>query len=821
MCLYCLDLETGKARMVFGENTSDASAATKQTTQTKESDFSIEEKLRRERMRLLHTGVTSYTLRRNPRTGNHVLMIPQGKQLYVQRMGIDVTPEALFPGHHIPGKDETKTNKDDDEKKSTSKKKIVFGRTDAPTVESPKLSDDGRLVTFVCDNEVYICDAVPGNPRPRQITTGARGTQHLTHGIASFIAQEEMERADGFWLSPELSLSGDSSSSSGAAKTDIVAPAVPVRYLAFEEVDNASIPIFQIAHSGSDRLGGFPPVEEHRYPFAGKTNPKARIGVVACYGPDTKKNVRWINDVQEFTFDVSSKKKEEAYLARLQWLSPHIAPNGAMVVQLQDRKQQRLVVVRIDLVEEEGSSPSHRLTVLLRESQPTAWINLHYMCVPIAPSTRRSDDEGSNEGLVFLWASERKCGQMHLYVVDAPGVGEGDADDDADVSALTEGTTWQVEGIVGLDFAKGVVYVLANASSYLERHLHAVPFSVNTPGPPLDLASTSAPRALTAVRKGFHDAIAFSSDNSCFVDQYSSRTQASVVCLCDTNDGGKVTRILHDGNVESHAIRSRMKLVPPELTTITVHEGRPTELSMAIYRPDKSKYGPGPYPCVVSVYGGPHFQGVKENWNLTNNLRAQHFRDRGFLVMKLDNRGSSRRGLDFEKWIRHDMGHVEVEDQCAGVRHLVKIGLVDPKRVAIYGWSYGGYMSAMCLCRAPGVFRAAVAGAPVTHWDGYDTHYTERYMGLPEENVRGYRESSVMHHVENMRGKLMLVHGLIDENVHFRHTARLVDALNAKQKDYELLLFPNERHQPRSVRDRVYMEKRIFEFVSRALSLPT
>ncbi|HLT35078.1 MAG TPA: prolyl oligopeptidase family serine peptidase, partial [Enhygromyxa sp.] len=138
-------------------------------------------------------------------------------------------------------------------------------------------------------------------------------------------------------------------------------------------------------------------------------------------------------------------------------------------------------------------------------------------------------------------------------------------------------------------------------------------------------------------------------------------------------------------------------------------------------------------------------------------------------------------------------------------------------RVAIYGWSYGGYMAAMALARAPEVFAVAVAGAPVSHWDGYDTHYTERYMGLPQENPEGYARSSVMAHVANIRGKLLLVHGLIDENVHFRHTARLINALIAAGKDYRLELYPDERHTPRKLADRVYMERRIFEFLRASL----
>ena len=155
---------------------------------------------------------------------------------------------------------------------------------------------------------------------------------------------------------------------------------------------------------------------------------------------------------------------------------------------------------------------------------------------------------------------------------------------------------------------------------------------------------------------------------------------------------------------------------------------------------------------------------------------------------------------------------MEVRDQVDGVRWLVERGLADAKRVGIYGWSYGGYMAALCLARAPETFRVAVAGAPVTHWDGYDTHYTERYMGTPRSNPDGYEASSVMRHVAGVAGKLMLVHGLIDENVHFRHTARLINALIEARKPYDLFLFPDERHMPRALADRIYMEERIRDY---------
>ncbi|KAL7569483.1 hypothetical protein ACA910_009716 [Epithemia clementina (nom. ined.)] len=266
-----------------------------------------------------------------------------------------------------------------------------------------------------------------------------------------------------------------------------------------------------------------------------------------------------------------------------------------------------------------------------------------------------------------------------------------------------------------------------------------------------------------------------------------------------------------DGLPSSGGARLLASLPPPELISFPCSDGTET-LHAAVYRPNPHIYGPGPYPLICAVYGGPHVQRVHRSWSQCADMRAQRLRSMGFCVVKCDNRGSSRRGTAFETSIRRRLGRNEVLDQVAAVRELTLRGWVDTSRIGVYGWSYGGYLAAMCLCRAPDVFTCAVAGAPVSSWDGYDTHYTERYMGQMHDNLVGYRESAVLDHVPNMRGPILLIHGLLDENVHFRHSARLIQKLVACGKEYELLLFPEERHSPRRLRDRIYMEQRIADF---------
>jgi dipeptidyl-peptidase-4 len=457
--------------------------------------------------------------------------------------------------------------------------------------------------------------------------------------------------------------------------------------------------------------------------------------------------------------DATLPTAEHEYLARVAWL-----PNGSLAVQLENRQQTRL-----DLTAFDPASGQRRL--LLSETSDV-WINLHDQFKPLK--------QGG-----FLWASERS-GFRHLYQYQ---------DDGTLLRQVTAGD-WMVDELAGVDEERQLVYFTATRESPLERHLYVVPFAGGEPR-----RITQAP--------GMHSVTL---DHACrrFVDVHDALDSPPSVTLRSLADGAA----LHEIYARRDPRIDALGLHAPEL--VTLHNRTGVLLHGALYRPP-ARFGPGPYPTIVSVYGGPHAQRVVNGWVMTQSMRAQYLRNLGFLVFVLDNRGSARRGLAFESAIKHDMGHAEVEDQVDGVRWLVAHGLADPNRVGIYGWSYGGYMAAMALATAPETFQAAVAGAPVTHWDGYDTHYTERYMGTPETNPRGYERSSVLTHAEGIAGRLLLVHGLIDENVHFRHTARLINALIRARIPYELMLFPDERHMPRRLEDRVFMEERIRDFFLAAL----
>jgi len=451
---------------------------------------------------------------------------------------------------------------------------------------------------------------------------------------------------------------------------------------------------------------------------------------------------------------------EDIYLARVSW-----RPDGMLTAMIQSRDQcsQRLVAF----------NPLNGEATTLIEEQGYPWLNLHY------------DLRFLRTG-EFLWSSERS-GFSHLSLYDRDG---------HEIRVLTEGQ-WMVTGQVTVDEDQRIVYFQGTYDSPLERHLYAVSLD----GGPL--------RCLTR-ESGWHDAV-ISPDRRSFVDISQSLQQPPRLTL----------RSLSDGEVRGLLFQSEgitpdsLGLCIPEITSFYTADG--TLLYAAIYASEQTRSEGQPRPLVVDVYGGPGVQAVTRTWSLTVDLRAQYLAQQGYVVLNVDNRGSANRGLAFEAAISRAMGHVEVSDQVDGVRFLASRPYVDSTRVGIYGWSYGGYMTLRALLHASEVFKVGISGAPVTFWEGYDTHYTERYMGLPAINEAGYRTSSVLPYVEQLVGKLMLIQGLVDENVQARHTMRLIEALTTAERDYELVMFPEARHMPRNPAHLEYLERKLVEFLNRNL----
>lgn len=692
--VFVFDPKTGKHDLFFSP----------QDGGLDENNLSPEEKLRRERLRERGLGVTRYEWVKMSSKRKR-LMVPLPAGIYIQ--DFTVQPDLKLP--------------------NTSSSPII----------DPHISPDGTMLAYVRDNELHVLNLLYN--MSKQLTLGAHEIA-ITHGLAEYIAQEEMERKNGYWWS------------------------IDSKFIAFTEVDSSNIPLFRIMHQGKNFVGS-DAQEDHAYPFAGNSNVKVRLGVVpAAGGP-----VSWMDLVCG-----GGGQEDNEYLARVNWMHGNI-----LTAQVLNRKHSKLKIIKFDIKTGERK-------VIFEEEHET-WINLHDCFTPL-------DKLPGKPSGGFIWASE-ETGFRHLYLLDLEG---------ACLGPITQGD-WMVEQVAGVNEASGIVYFTGTLDGPLESHLYCTNLFPNANH------SVQTPLRLTH-GKGRH-VVVLDHQLQRFVDIHDSLSLPPKVSMHSIHDGSLILS-LYEHPVDIPRFR-KLQLKPPEVIQAEAKDG--TTLYGALYKPDEAKFGPPPYKTMIQVYGGPSVQLVCDSWINTVDMRSQYLRSKGILVWKMDNRGTARRGLKFEGAIKDHCGQIDAEDQRTGAEWLIEQGLARLGHIGLCGWSYGGYLSAITLAKYPEVFKCAISGAPVTSWDGYDTFYTEKYMGAPHENESGYLNSSVMHHIGNMKGKLLLVHGMIDENVHFRHTARLVNELVAAGKSYELLIFPDERHMPRRLRDRIYMEERIWDFIERSL----
>lgn len=428
-------------------------------------------------------------------------------------------------------------------------------------------------------------------------------------------------------------------------------------------------------------------------------------------------------------------KEEERYFGRFAW-----APDGkALWLQTLSRDQKHLGLVRAD-------PRSGATTQVIAESSPT-WVEFADMML-----LERSPK--------LLWAAP-DGGHIHLSLRDA---GSGAA-----LAKLTSGD-WDVTSIEAVDEQRGVVQLAGTKDGPTERHLYAVP-----------LAGGELKR-LTA-EPGLHRPIV-DKKGSGYVDIHSAldRPWKAVVRGADGAELGSLP-VPVDPELADLGLRA------PELVKVRAASGE--LLYGSVLAPRTIEPGRR-YPVVVYVYGGPGVQTVFNDWE--TRLLWNHLADRGVVVFQLDNRGSSGRGPAFAAPIYGRLGEIELEDQLAGVDFLKTLPYVDSSRIGIYGHSYGGRMVLAAMLRAPGRFKVGVAASPATDDRLYDTGYTERYMGIPDKDAARYEAADLTKSAGNLRGKLLLLHGLMDENVHYLHTAKMVDALIAADKRFDMVVFPGERH---------------------------
>ena len=604
---------------------------------------------------------------------------------------------------------------------SLSSKLYVITRSDSRVTElpgsswsDPHFSPDGRAVAAVSGGEVHVIDLEAN--KDIALTSGA--TESLQHGVAEFVAQEEMDRHEGFWWSP------DSQS------------------IVYQETDNSGVESRFIA----DPLHPETPPAKNFYPRAGTANARVRLGLVARTGGAT----RW----------VEWDREKYPYLGRVAWKEA-AAP---LCIIVQNRAQQEELVLAVD--------PNTGATRELLREKDAAWLNLDHKPMPV----------WLKDGRQFLWTTERNgAWQAELHSADG-----------ALVRAITP-IDFQLDEFIDVNEADRSIVVSGGPDSR-ERHLFRFP-----------LEPKSESRQLTK-EKGRHDAV-FGDAKEQFLHRFD---------LIDGRAGWEVLR-LSDGNkiCALPSVAERPSSLPNVELTRT--EG-PRAMDAAIVRPRNFKKG-NRYPVILDVYAGPGHKQVLAQPD--RYMIDQWMADRDYIVVAVDGRGTPGHGREWERAIRANLINVALADQIAGLEALAKREpAMDLKRVGVVGWSFGGYFSAMAVMQKPEVFRCAVAGAPVVTWENYDTHYTERYLGLPSENAEGYRASNVLTYAPELRQPLLLIHGLTDDNVYFQHSLQLSEALFQAGKAFNFLPLLGT-HMVSEPLLRLRRQTRVIEFFDAELKRPS
>jgi dipeptidyl-peptidase-4 len=435
--------------------------------------------------------------------------------------------------------------------------------------------------------------------------------------------------------------------------------------------------------------------------------------------------------------------EKDIYFVRADWS----ADGRTLVYQRQSRDQKRLDLVAVD-----AATLAQR--PLLSETSKT-WVSIH------------DDLRFLGRQKAFIWASERS-GRKHLYLYDLSG---------KLLHAISSGE-WGVDNILAVDEQAGKVYIASNKDAVVDKQAYALNLDGSNAGKPVRLTK----------QDGWHDDV-FARNGKIFVDTFSDPNTPPQVSIRRA-DGSMVEWLEHNELNAQHPYANYAKdHLPTEYGSIQAHDGQTLYYSMI--KPanfDATKR----YPVFLFTYGGPHSQRVTRQWG---NLFNQYMAQQGFVVFVLDNRGSSRRERAFTDVIYGNLGAHEVEDQLTGIDWLAQQSFVDPKRVGVFGWSYGGFMTLRLLEAGSSKIAMGVSVAPVTDWSLYDTHYTEQFVGAtPQSDPAAYERSGVFAHLDGLKSPLLLVHGMADDNVLFTNSTRLIDALVNRNVRFELMTYPGAKH---------------------------
>ncbi len=442
-------------------------------------------------------------------------------------------------------------------------------------------------------------------------------------------------------------------------------------------------------------------------------------------------------------------ESSDFYLPHIQWLPDK--KNLRLSYQIQSRDQKKLEFWLYSLKEKKSQ-------MILKEEDP-AWVSVNH------------ELKFNKDGSKAVWLSERD-GYPHLYWLDL---------DSREVERLTLGS-WSVSAVHRVD--ENHVYFSANKESPLENHFYRVLLT-----PPHEVQQLTA-------KEGWHT-ITMADQGRAYLDSHSTLEQPPELYL-NTGEGETGVAVKPNSVDPNHPLFSFKKDFGQ--WQARVFKGKGYELHYRVLLPphfDKKKR----YPLIQFVYGGPGRQVVKNAWQ-DSKLFQQILAQQGYIVLEADNRGTPGRGRDFERAFHKALGSIEVRDQSEVLQHvLLHNKFIDPLRVGVYGHSYGGYLTLMLMLQKSDLYKVGVSVAPVVDWALYDTHYTERYLGLPRDNEDLYKNANVLSHSDKLKGDLLLVHGMADDNVLFSHSTQLYQKLQSLNKPFDIMVYPGSKHSLRESRE--------------------
>ncbi|WP_035566582.1 S9 family peptidase [Hymenobacter sp. IS2118] len=499
----------------------------------------------------------------------------------------------------------------------------------------------------------------------------------------------------------------------------------------------------------------YPKEYRFKYPKAGEKN---SIVSVSSYDVASARTTK---------MDVGPEPDQ--YIPRVMWTQ---VPN-LLSIQRLNRLQNKLEILHAD-------TRTGKSEVVLTDTNP-AYVEIN------------DDLNYLAGGKQFVFTSE-KDGYQHLYLHDMDG---------RQVRQLTKGD-WEISQINGFDPKTGFLYFTSTEGSALQRHL----YRVNLKG--------GGKKRISEAGNGI-DVVNMSPDTKYFLNVHSS---AGVPAVTSLREGatGKLVKTLEE-NTKLKQTLTQYDLGKLEFFTFKTSEG--VDLNAWMIKP--ANFDPAKkYPVLMHVYGGPSFgsgssQTVLDNYGGANYLWHQMLAQQGYIVVSVENRGTSGRGSAFRKATYANLGKLETIDQAEGAKYLGNLPFVDKSRIGIWGWSYGGYMTSLAMTKNADLFKMGIAVAPVTNWRYYDTVYTERYLKTPQENPAGYDENSPVQFAQNLKGKFLLVHGTGDDNVHFQNSIALVDAMVKANKDFQTLYYPNRNHGISGGNTRLHLYRQMTNFVTQNL----